>query len=74
MSKINDVKLHNGFTISSSLKTRQDANPDYCPFQFYRKVSDIRCTKSQKLNDSRLVLQLSLPNPLKLGVKLSLKM
>ena len=40
----------------------------------YRKVSNIRRTKSQKLNDSRLVLQLSLPNPLKLGVKLSLKM
>ena len=40
----------------------------------YREVSNIRCTKSQKLNDSRLVLQLSLPNPLKLGVKLSLKM
>ena len=35
----------------------------------YRKVSNIRRTKSQNINDSRLVLQLSLPNPLKLGVK-----
>ena len=31
----------------------------------YRKISHIRCTKSQHLNDSRLVLQLPLPNTLK---------
>ena len=36
----------------------------------YRKVSNIRCTKSQNLNASSLVLQLSLPNPLKPDVKL----
>ena len=41
---------------------------DYC------KVSNIRNTKSQNLNDSRLVLQLSLPNSVKLGVKLRMKM
>ena len=40
----------------------------------YRKVSNIRRTKSQKLNDSRLVFQLSLPNPLKPGVKSRMKM
>ena len=40
----------------------------------YRKVSNIRRTKSQNLNDSRLVLQLSLPNPLKPCVKLRMKM
>ena len=34
----------------------------------------IRCAKSQNLNDSRFVLQLSLPNPLKPGVKLWVKM
>ena len=34
---------------------------------------DIR-TNSKNLNDSRLVLQLSLPNPLKPGVKLRMKM
>ena len=34
----------------------------------YSKISNIRHTKSQKLNDSRLVLQLPLPNPLKPGV------
>ena len=35
----------------------------------YRKISNISCTKSQNLNDSRLVLHLSLPNLLKPGVK-----
>ena len=33
----------------------------------YRKISNISRTKSQNLNDSRLVLLLSLPNPLKPG-------
>ena len=36
---------------------------------YYRKLSNIRRTKSQNLNDSRLVLHLSLPNLLKPGVK-----
>ena len=36
-------------------------------YTLYRKISNIRRTKSQNLNDSRLVLQLSLPNPLKTG-------
>ena len=40
----------------------------------YRKVSNIRRTKSQNLNASRLILQLPLPNPLKPGVKLRMKM
>ena len=40
----------------------------------YRKVSNIRCTKCQNLNDSRLVLQLSVPNPLKPSVKSIMKM
>ena len=34
----------------------------------YRKISNIRRTKSKNLNDSRLVLHLSLPNLLKPGV------
>ena len=42
-------------------------------YGIYRKVSNIRRTKSQDLNDSRLVLQLSLPNSLKLGVKSGMK-
>ena len=36
---------------------------------FYRQTSYIRHTKFQNLNVSRLVLQVSLLNPLKLGVK-----
>ena len=39
----------------------------------YRKVSNIRRTKSQNLNDSHLVLKSSLPNPLKPGVKSRMK-
>ena len=35
----------------------------------YRKVSNIRRTKCQNLNDSRLVLQLSVTNPLMPSVK-----
>ena len=42
--------------------------------QFYHKTPCISCTKSQYLNISRLVLQLSLPNALKPGVKSSVKM
>ena len=40
----------------------------------YRKVSNIRRTKCHNLNDSRLVLQLSVPNPLKPSVKSIMKM
>ena len=40
----------------------------------YRKVSNIRGTKCQKSNDSRLVLQLSVPNPLKPSAKSIMKM
>ena len=38
------------------------------------KISNIRCTKYQNLNDSHLVLQSSLSNPLKPGFKSILKM
>ena len=40
----------------------------------YRQVSNIRRTKSQLLKDSRTVLRLSLPNPLKLDIKSRMKM
>ena len=39
-------------------------------FYYNRQISNISRTHSQKLHDSRLVLQLSLANPLKPGVKL----
>ena len=40
----------------------------------YRQVSNIRRTKSQHSKDSRTVLRLSLPNPLKPDVKSRMKM
>ena len=40
----------------------------------YRKASSISRTKFQNLTVSRVVLQLSLPNPLNPGVKSSKKM
>ena len=39
----------------------------------YRQFSNISGTQSQNINVSRLIAQLSLPNPLKLGVKLRMK-
>ena len=40
----------------------------------YRKISSMSRTKSQNLNVFHLVLQLSLPNPLKLNIKLGIKL
>ena len=40
----------------------------------YHKTASISRTKSQNLTVFRVVLQLSLPNPLKPGVKSSMKM
>ena len=40
----------------------------------YRKISNMIRTKSPNLNVSGLVLQLSLPNPVKPGVKSRMKM
>ena len=40
----------------------------------YRKFSNIRRTKSPNLNVPRIVLKLSLPNPMKSGVKSRMKM
>ena len=40
----------------------------------YRQTSNIRRTKTQNLNDSRLVLQLHLPNPLKPVIEAGMKM
>ena len=42
--------------------------------KIYSKVSNTRRTKSQNLKDSRTVLRLSLPNPLKPDVKSRMKM
>ena len=40
----------------------------------YHQTYNVSRAKSQNLNASRLVLQLSLPNPLKPGVKSRMKM
>ena len=40
----------------------------------YRKISNIRRTKSPNLDVSSLVVQLSYPNPMKPGVKSRMKM
>ena len=39
------------------------------PNSEYLKMSTIRRTEPQNLNDSRLILQLPLPNPLTPGIK-----
>ena len=44
------------------------------PYFIYRKISNIICIKYPNLNVSRLVLQLSLPNPMKPCVKSRMKM
>ena len=52
--------------VAPNMKLTTDSN--------YHKTSCIRHTKSQNLNISCLLLQWSLPNPLKPGVKLRMKM
>ena len=46
----------------------------YQEYLTYRKISNIRRNKSSNLNASPLVVQLSLPNPMKPGVKSRMKM
>ena len=62
-------------------KECQSWSPSLCHFSaptpkwaHYRKISNIRRTKSPSLNVSLLVLQLSLPNPMKPGFKSRMKM
>ena len=44
------------------------------PVALYCEIPNISHTKSQDFTDSRLVLQLFLPNPLKPGIKGRMKM
>ena len=68
-------------TISQNIKILEDF-PLQCQKEMtttsyvltYRKISNIRRTKYQNLNGSRLMLQLPLTNPLKPGVKSRMKM
>ena len=55
-----------GMLISALVTMLPMRRADNVPLSWnYRKISNIRRTKPQNLNDSRLVLQLSLPNLLK---------
>ena len=56
-------------TTATAMNTKSHIND----FFKYRQISNISRTKSQNLNVSRIVLQLSLPNPLKPGVKSRMK-
>ena len=62
-------KLHSSTSILSTFQ--QVVGP---PSHTFHQISNIRCTKSQDLNISHLVLYLSLPNPLKPCVKSRMKM
>ena len=42
--------------------------------KYYRKISNVSRTKSHNFNDSPVILQLFLPNPLKPGTKSRMKM
>ena len=56
------------------LSLHKHGNQQNCYYVNYHKISNIRRTESQHLNDSHLVLQLSVPNPLKPGAKPRMKM
>ena len=60
-------------TVEQSMGT-YDTIYAYIENTTYRQISNIRCTKSQNLNVSHLVLQLSLGIILKPGVKSRMKM
>ena len=66
MNRGYQIFFNNIFTRNADIYSDDDIH--------YRYTSNIKHTKSQKLNVYRLVLQLSLPNPLKPGVKSRLNM
>ena len=68
MSEVSDVlRLHYKIQKFSSIKTGPFLlRPQYA--KTYRQISNIRCTKSNNLNISHLVLHLFLLNPWKRGV------
>ena len=65
---INGLVQGSSISIANTLEVLQSCTDTY------RKISNTRRTKSQILNVSRLVLQLSLPNPLKPSVNSRMKM
>ena len=63
------IHLHNPIFIKIPLRFVFNVSIDK-----YRQVSNISCTKPQYLKDSRTILRLSLPNPLKPDIKSRMKM
>ena len=55
-------------------EVKRDLRQGHISFGMYRTISNIRRTKSPNLNVSLLVLELSLSNPMKPGVKSRMKM
>ena len=67
--------LPNGFPSQRAKKCMHVMTSSWCTYEWiYRQTSNISFTKSQNWNVSPLNLQLSLPNPLKPGVKSRMKM
>ena len=60
--------------LHTQIKSTDTVTHPHTHLDIYRKISNIRPTKSPNLTVSVLVLQLSLPNPMKPGVKLRMKM
>ena len=56
------------------MKKKKNFDVVHITVGMYRKTSSISRTKSQSLNVSCIILQLSSLNPLKPGVKLRMKM
>ena len=76
---LNGVRLLSGWAASGPVQLLSDGLYmgkcwKYKQYNIYRKISNIRRTKSTNLNATRLVLQLSLPSPMKPGVKSRMKM
>ena len=61
-------------TEAEKKKEKHDRQIAYYLCLPYRQFSNIRRTQYLKINVSRFLLQLSLPNPLKPRVKLRMKM
>ena len=65
---ITDEKNTDDFAFNASLWYQNVAGGQVVEIHFkedYRKISNIRRTNSPKLNVSRLIVQLPLPNPMK---------
>ena len=66
--------MHLDSSLSIFILMRPDLITRNIQWDNYHKISNVSNTESQNLNDPRLVLQLSLPNPLKPGVTSRIKM